>query len=211
MERTLPLYVMLSRTGTTMGKTVRLVTRYGYNHVSVTLDPSFQSWVSFARHVRDIPLAGGFVKETPVRFCATSGPLLVKIYRFDIPESRCAKLAEVFSKAGTGEMKLIYNTYSALGMHFSIPGAYTCLDFVNLVLGKQYRSLRQLDLACTPRLVFAGDLKPLLARWESEQDTYLTRHSPLQVTRRTAGHFARLTWRAIYRHRYSDPLSSALK
>lgn len=211
MERTLPLYVMLSRTGTTMGKAIRLVTRYGYNHVSLTLDPSFQSWVSFARHVRDIPLAGGFVKETPVRFQATKGPLLVKIYRFDIPESRCGQLEAIFSKAGTGQLRLIYNTYSALGLHFSIPGAYTCLDFVNLVLDKRYRSIRQLDLACTPRLVYQGDLKPLLEQWEREADAYLIPHSLLQMTGRTVGHFARLTWRAIHRNCYTDPLATALK
>lgn len=209
MEQTKPLFVMLSKTGTRMGRTIRAFTRYGYNHVSLTLDPSFQSWVSFARYVRDIPLAGGFVKETAVRFRSTNGPMPVKIYRIDVPKVMYERLEELFSKAGTGDRRFIYNTYSALGLHLTIPGAYTCLDFANAVLGKKCRSIRELDQVCAPKLVYMGDLKPLLDAAE-ETDSYLADHSLYQTTRDTLSHFIRLTYRALRPGRYSDPVAEEL-
>ena len=68
MEEFKYLYIMLSRTGTGMGKVIRAFTRNEYNHVSLPLDSSFKRFVSFARYRQDVPLAGGFVAETPQRF-----------------------------------------------------------------------------------------------------------------------------------------------
>ena len=62
MDHTPALYVMLTQTGTWMGKLICLFTHYEFNHVSVSLDPTFRNWVSFARYVRGVPLAGGFVR-----------------------------------------------------------------------------------------------------------------------------------------------------
>ena len=59
------IFILVSQTGTGMAKLIRCVSRYPYNHVSLTLDPSLTKWYSFARYVRDVPLHGGLVSESP--------------------------------------------------------------------------------------------------------------------------------------------------
>ena len=43
MAETKSLYVMISRTDTGVGKLIRRLSRYPYNHVSLSLDPTFKT------------------------------------------------------------------------------------------------------------------------------------------------------------------------
>ena len=207
------LYLMLSHTATGMGKTIRFFTRYEYNHVSLTLDPTFQSWVSFARYVQQVPLAGGFVLETAQRYSSIEGPVPVKIYRVALSESRYQQLLHLFAKAGNPDSGLIYNTFGALatviGCHFSLPGAYTCLDFASTVLGQRFKSIQDLDESMQDQLVFQGDLKDLLHD-EQNDDTYFIKRGFRGGVWDTTVHFARLLNRLIHRSSYEDPLLSEL-
>ncbi|MBQ9168427.1 MAG: hypothetical protein IJX67_08490 [Oscillospiraceae bacterium] len=208
------LYLMLSRTATGMGKTIRLFTRYEYNHVSLTLDPTFQNWVSFARYVQHVPLAGGFVLETAQRFSSIEGPMPVKICRIALSENRYQQLVHLFSKAGDQDSGLIYNTFGALttviGCRFSLPGAYTCLDFASTVLGQQFKSIRDLDEALQDQLVFQGNLKDLLHD-EQNDDTYFIERGFWGGVWDTAVHFTRLINRLIHRSSHEDPLLAELQ
>ena len=70
MRQTRTLYVMISRTTTHMAKFIRKCSRYPYNHVSLTLDPGFKTWYSFARYHKDAPFYSGFIREPVERFLA---------------------------------------------------------------------------------------------------------------------------------------------
>lgn len=207
------LYLMLSQTGTGIGKMIRLVTHYDYNHVSLSLDPNFRHWVSFARYVKGVPLAGGFVKESPERFYACADTIPVKIFRIDITESRHEKLQMLFSRAGRSDCGLIYNTFGAMlnsiGLRFPIPGAYTCLEFAELVLDQSHHSIRALDRCYQDHLIFEGDLQELVADSGSRSGSFFTRRGALGGTKDTLFHFLRLCLRVI-RHKKSDPLSTSL-
>ena len=101
------LYLMISRTPTKMGKFIRIFTRFSYNHVSLSLDPTLQHWVSFARYVQQVPLAGGFVQENAPRFSAMAGSIPVRIYRVELSESHYRGLLTLFAKAGKRSCGLI--------------------------------------------------------------------------------------------------------
>lgn len=99
MAETKSLYVMISRTDTGVGKLIRRLSRYPYNHVSLSLDPTFQTWVSFARYVQNVPLYGGFIVEPAERFLAKGERIDVRIFRLDIPEEQHSRLERLFSMA----------------------------------------------------------------------------------------------------------------
>ena len=202
MEKTYPLYLMLSRTPTGMGKAIRFFTRYGYNHVSLSLDPEFHQWVSFARYVQGVPLAGGFVTESPERYFCAEGPIPVKIFRLDISEQRYQKLQTLFARAGSASSGLIYNTLGALitpiGLHFTVPGAYTCLEFADAVLEESHRSIKSLDICHRSHLIYEGDLRDLVNDSGNRCGSYFVRRGPWGGTVDTTRHFARLCYRLIF-------------
>lgn len=213
MEATKPLYLMLSRTQTYMGKTIRLFTHYGYNHVSLSLDPRFCRWVSFARYAQGVPLAGGFVSESPERYLSSGSSVQVRIFQVNIPLSRYRKLEALFAQADMPNSGLIYNTFGALttpiGLHLTVAGAYTCLEFADAVLGASHRSIRALDRDLLPYLIFDGPLQALVTDSGSRIGPYFVRRGPWGGTVDTTVHFARLCHRLLFGH--FDPVSVVLR
>lgn len=210
MDHTPALYVMLTQTGTGMGKLIRLLTHYEFNHVSVSLDPTFRNWVSFARYVRGVPLAGGFVKETPQRLLSAEGPLPVRILRVDLSDELYQEAARLVANAEQQAPLLIYNTLDALatviGCRFPLPGVYTCLGFAELLLDKQYATIRMLNEDLKDSMVYEGNLKELLGGTTPGDDPYFVKQGILGGTRDTLVHFARLIGRFLHRSSYEDPL-----
>lgn len=204
------LYLMISRTDTGIGKVIRLFTRYEYNHVSLTLDSEFHRWVSFARYVQGVPLAGGFVEESAERFRAMEGPVYVRIYRLELTPERYARLESLFAQAGDPNNGLIYNTFgflaTAFGKRLHIPGAYTCLEFAGTVLERDFGAIRALDRALSPHLIYEGDLKALLAGEPVWDDPYFTRRGLTGGALDTIGHFKKLLVRTVRPGSYRDPV-----
>lgn len=213
MESTRPLYLMISQTGTGIGRMIRAVSRYPYNHVALSLDPDMKQWVSFARYAEDIPLYGGFITEPVERYLAVSQGVQVRIFRLEIEESQARRLEALFAQAGNRDFRLIYNTYDAvlsvLGWKLSIPNAYTCLSFACAVLGLQCRSIREMDRLLAPRLYYQGPLCALVSDSGSREDAYFTPLGLLRGSWRTARHFAVLSGRAFLRHQ-TDMVTSYL-
>lgn len=202
MEHTRTLYVMISHTDTGIGRLIRAVSRYPYNHVALTLDPSFTTWFSFARYARDIPLYGGFISESISRYCSSGRELPVRIFRMEIPAARADRLEALFHLAGNRDYRLIYNTYdamaSALGIRFPIRNAYTCLSFACAVLGMRCRSIRALDSCLQSCLIYDGPLSGIAAADDSRDDAYFSDLGFLRGSWRTARHFAVLSGRVFH-------------
>lgn len=209
-----PLYLMISRTGTGIGRMIRTVSRYPYNHVSLSLDPSLKQWVSFARYAEDIPLYGGFITESPERYLASGQDVQVRIFRLEIEENRAQRLEMLFAQAGSRDFRLIYNTYdaiaAALGRRLPIPNAYTCLSFACAVLELPCRSIRELDSYLTPQLFYQGPLSGLAIDSGNRMDSYFASLGLLRGTWNTAKHFALLSGRA-FRRRQPDLVTGCLQ
>ena len=205
MEKTRSLYLMLSRTGTYTGKVIRLFTHYEYNHVSLSLDPELRQWVSFARYAQGVPLAGGFVTESPERYLCSGGPVQVKIFRIDIPRSRYRKLRMLFAMADQRDSGLIYNTFGAIvtptGCRWYVPGAYTCLEFANAVLRESHSSIRSLEEAHRDNVIFEGDLRTIAPDTGERVGPFFRRRGFWRGTKDTTWHFARLCRRVASRRR----------
>lgn len=193
MEHTSPLYLMISRTDTGMGKLIRTFCRYPYNHISMTLEDSFQCWYSFARYSQDAPLYGGFIRETAERLLSSGKEVPVRIFRVEIPAGQVQSLQELFSQAGKRDYGLVYNTFdavaSSVGRRIPISNAYTCVSFACAVLGLPLRSIRELDQHLTPHLIYEGSLTELICDSGSREDDYFRNLGFLRGSRNTAKHF----------------------
>ena len=173
------LYVMISKTDTGIGNLIRKVSGYPYNHVSMTLDESFRSWVSFARFIQDTPLYGGYIVEPVERFLAKGKTVDIRIFALDLTPGRYEELKQLFSKAGTPDNGYIYNYLELLtlsiGIKCPIRDAYSCLGFSNAVMGTDFRSIRDLDRQLTPHLFYNGTLNDLAPDSGNRSDIYFTR------------------------------------
>lgn len=213
MEHTRFLYLMISQTDTGIGRMIRAVSHYPYNHVSLGLDPTLREWVSFARYAEDIPLYGGFIQEPVERYLASGRDVNVRIFRLSISHERAWQLESLFSQAGNRDFRLIYNTYdaiaSAMGCNLRIPNAYTCLSFACAVLGLRCRTIQEMDVFLTPYLWYSGSLSGLVSDSGLREDAYFTHLGMLRGSWNTARHFAVLSGRA-FRRRQPDLVRSYL-
>lgn len=204
MAETNYLYLMLSRTDTGVGRVIRTISRYRYNHVALSLDPSLRNWVSFARYARDIPLYGGFVREPVERYLASGFDTEVRIFRLEIPEETAQKLAALFTRAGSRDRQLIYNLFdaaaAAFGGRLNIPNAYTCLSFACRVLDVNFRSIREMDAYLAPHLYYEGSLSGLVPDSGCRDDVYFTDLGLIRGSWNTARNVATLSGRAFHRN-----------
>lgn len=211
-RETMALYLMLSRTNTGMGKVIRTFTRGRYNHVSLTLDPELRSFVSFARYVRGVPLAGGFVQEPAERFLCEEGPLPVRVFSVELEPQRERALSGLFGQAGDPDTGLIYDTLGALlttwKIRTHIQGAYTCLGFASAVLGQSFRSLQELEAFLEPYEVFCGDLRSLVTDSGDRTAPFFGHRGFWQGTGDTTVHFARLLGRILGVGKTIDPVQA---
>lgn len=207
MPDTRYLYVMISQTDTGIAQVIRTVSRYPYNHVSMTLDPSLRNWCSFARYHRNAPFYSGFIKEPVERFLADSGDAQVRIFRLEIPKERARRIEQLFLQAGRKETRLIYNYFDAmasvLNRKIAIAGSYTCLSFACAVLGRQYRHIEDLNNALQPHLYYEGSLAQLVPDSGSREDAYFQSIGFTRGNWRSAKQLALVTARLL-RHRRGD-------
>ena len=202
------IYIVFSATPTGMGRIIRKATRNRYNHVSLSLSQDIHKMYSFARLHRAIPLYGGFVAESILRYQSFAGEAKVKICRVEVPEPRFTYLRNYLERLWSEREEYIYNTPAALAslIHLrpAISKAYTCVTFVQGILARyglagvtetDIPTVRALERRLAPYTVYEGPAPASSQDWG--EDAY-----PVQTTTRyavytTARHFGRLALRVL--------------
>lgn len=212
MHQTRTLYVMISRTTTQMAKFIRKCSRYPYNHVSLTLDPDFKTWYSFARYHKDAPFYSGFIREPAERFLA-NGDVDVRIFTVEIAEDHAQRIEQLFLHAGHPKHRLMYNYFDAaasvLGLKIAIAGAYTCLSFSCAILGRQYRRIADLDNALSHGLFYHGSLQALVPDNGHRSDPYFQPIGIVTGSTKSLHQLSIVTYRFV-RHRFGDLVEQKL-
>lgn len=213
MHQTRTLYVMISRTATRMAKFIRHCSGYPYNHVSLTLDPNFRTWYSFARYHKDAPFYSGFIREPVERFLDDGHDVDVRIFSIEIPEEQAQRIEQLFLHAGQPENRLMYNYFDAaasvLGLKIAIAGAYTCLSFTCAILGRQYRRIADLDTALEDGLYYDGKLHALVADNGRRSDPYFRPIGLVTGSAKSLRQFSIVAYRFL-RHRFGDLVEQKL-
>lgn len=205
MGSTHKLYIMISRTHTGIGKVIRKFSGYPYNHVAMTLDPSFKRWVSFARYAKSAPFYGGFIVEPVERYLADGKgeDVQVRIFGLDVEEEQYRRLQELFAMAGQLNSGFVYNLFdivaATVGAKVPIANAYTCLGFARAVLDKDYPDIKTLDMDLQSHMIYEGFLGTLANDTGDRSDMYFAKISFFQGTKHTLRQVATLTSRAVKR------------
>lgn len=206
MEHT--IYIVFSATPTGMGRLIRGATGHRYNHVSLSLSPDIRRMYSFARLHRAIPLYGGFVMESVLRYQSFAGLAQVKICRLDVPEPQFSYLNNYLERLWNEREEYIYNTPAALAslVHLrpAIFKSYTCVTFVQEILARyglagvgeqDAPTIRALERRLAPYAVYQGPVPASPGDWG--EDPYPARTTTRYAAYTTARHFGRLARRAL--------------
>ena len=134
MQSEYHIYIVFSSTPYKMGRFIRMMTHSHYNHIALTTDPSLRELYSFARHYRNTPFYGGFVRETGVRYRYKQRVADIKVCALPVTEDVYRMASENLEQMLSEEEQYIYNLLSAilvpLGFRVRLPNAYTCVEFV---------------------------------------------------------------------------------
>ena len=202
------IYIVFSATPTGMGSLIRKATRNRYNHVSLSLSRDIRKMYTFARLHRAIPLYGGFVVESILRYQSFAGTARVKICRVEVPESQLTYLHNYLERLWSEREEYIYNTPAALAslVHLrpAISKAYTCVTFVQELLSR-YRlagvteadspTVRSLERRLAPYVIYEGPAPAASGDWG--EDPYPVETTTRYAVYTTARHFGRLAKRAL--------------
>ena len=135
------IYIIISRTNTKMGKFIRTVTQYDYNHVSLSLNDTLTPMYSFARYHQDKPFTGGFVEESWLRYLLKDKDIELIIFDIEIEKSVYEKSVELLNRFIASKEEHRYNFVEAIRSYFplnqKVEGTnHTCLSFVVAVLNE---------------------------------------------------------------------------
>ena len=192
---------MISETDTGVGRIIRNLSHYRYNHVSLTTDSTLRTWYSFARFFENAPFYSGFLREPVERFLAKGFPIPVRIFKIEISKEKKRRLQLLFDQAGRWDTGLRYNYYDAVaavfGKKIDIPGAYTCLSFSCAVLEKQFLTIEALNEDLKEFLFYDGNLDDLLCDSGDRHDPYFAHISRTRCFWATACAMGTVTRRLI--------------
>lgn len=163
------LYVVFTSTPYRIGRLIRAVTKNPYNHVSISLDGSPDGMYSYARHYKNTPFYGGFVREYANRYRKELGDTRMKICALPVTEEQYRKTEERFARMTAESDRYPYNLISAFGVpfhrRFLADGSYTCAEFALDVLSavddrfdrKKFYTIREMEQKLDAGKIYEGE------------------------------------------------------
>lgn len=133
------IYVVLTKTNTIFARTIRMYTKTGYSHASISLDDDFNTLYSFSRKYTNNPFIGRFRKENiyeGVFGKCDQLPCLILEKEIDLDQYNIIKNKLLEMENSNYEYK-----YNYLGVFFAIfnkrynsKDRYYCSEFVYYLL-----------------------------------------------------------------------------
>lgn len=128
------IYIVATHMPTFMGKLIRTVTRFYYNHVSFAFCEDLIDLVSFARYHHELPLVGGYVHECNQRI--SKG--IVRVLYCDVDDYQYEEIKQFVDRIEQNPSEYRYNLINAIlsPLHKRIPikNYYTCIEFISEIL-----------------------------------------------------------------------------
>jgi hypothetical protein len=207
------IYIILSSTYTMLGKSIRLITHYKYNHVSLAFNPDLKIMYSFARYCHNNPLVGGFVEESSYRyfFHNKNNKIAIKVFEITISKNRLDEIKNCINKMNQNSDQYIYNTFSTVFHVFHktlrINNSYTCIDFINKILQlgnvieneeAAIASISEIDALLGMYCVYEGFLPHIRHKTGWGKDIYFKKDNKLYICKSTVVHFGKLIRRLVF-------------
>lgn len=180
------IYVMFSSTPFKMGKFIRKITNYEFNHVSVCLHTKEMTMYSFARIFKGHPFYGGFVKESSARFIHNETCAHVKLCAIPVSDTQYNRLKKYVEQMEDDSDKYVYNHLSVIGAVFKkkvkVKDAYTCVEFTTKLLNKsealpqmdknKFYGIRELEETLAQYVVYQGPFENMRLEVNNHGDTF---------------------------------------
>lgn len=133
------IYLVFSKTGTLLSRSIGYVTNSKYTHVSLSFNDSFNNMYSFGRINPNNPLSGGFTIESLSKgvFKKFSNARCL-VYKIKVNNEQLDLLHHELDKFITSDLTYKYNFLGLFGVLFSKPiereSHYFCSQFVSTLL-----------------------------------------------------------------------------
>ncbi len=180
------IYVIFLQTPFKIGKLIRFVTNYKYNHTSISFSENADVLYSFARYNKNSPFVGGFLEESPLRYIKdTDKRTCVKVFKINLEDKYYNCVKSYIEDIKNNKSEYMYNLFSAmlypLHKQVKIKNAYICIEFViNVlkianVLPEDYKSKYSFSLLAkdlNEYKIYEGDINSILSNNIYEGDVF---------------------------------------
>lgn len=185
MEKKHNLYVLLTSTPLKTGKFIRKMTKFEYNHCSISFDDDFKTLYSFSRKHKNATFYAGLVQESSLRYTIENQETKVQIFKIPLTKKTYTKIKKYLNKLKKHENEYIYNYLSIFTYLFhkkiKVKKAYTCCEFTVHILKdfcrmtniekNGYCSVKELSQHLTEYLIYEGTFDVNNTSWY--EDKYL--------------------------------------
>ena len=145
-QKTYPVYVLLTHTGTFLSNAIKMVTKKAYSHASISFDETLEEMYSFGRKYKDNPLIGTFVSENIKSglYADVSDTASYSLYVTFVTKPQLDSMKKRLARFQEDGVKFKYSFKGLinyrLGKESDSTDAFFCSQFVDHVLsaGKQY-------------------------------------------------------------------------
>lgn len=129
------IYVVISRTPTSMGKIIRRFLKGKYNHASISLDEGLSQIYSFCRLSISNPLVGGIIRESAFTLSmGIEGDVPINVYRIPVTLKQYELINKFIYDVYNDTEIYYYNFLQAIGLisnkKHTIYKTYICSEFV---------------------------------------------------------------------------------
>lgn len=209
MNKKYNLYVLLTKTPLRTGKLIRKVTKFEYNHCSLSFDKDYKTLYSFSRKYKNATLYAGLVKESSLRYTIDEENTMVQIFKIPLQPKTYRKLKKYLKELEKHEQEYIYNYFSILTYVFHkmvrISKAYTCCEFTVHILrdyckldelkNKEYCSIKELSKRLEKYKIYEGIFNFENNSWN--EDKYLDSLNVFYKSYKIVGLFSILILRFV--------------
>lgn len=132
------LYIILSRTNTKVARTIRMVAKQKYSHVSISLEDDFSHIYAYGRPQHNAFLIGGLVEESLDRYTLRKdNPIPIKILKFKINDYQYMWIKNKINTM-LRNPEYMYNLYSIITYPITkgifVKNAFTCVEFAVYIM-----------------------------------------------------------------------------
>ena len=164
------VYILFFTTTTGIGKMIRAVTNYKYNHVTFSLDKNLDNMYSFSRYKKNVPFVGGFTQESKLRY-AGDNRVKIKVCKIEVSKQKYNDIKQYIKELESNHDEYLYNLFSAvtfpLKKQVKIKNSYICVEFVMHLVNKfklvenfdenRFYTIKEFDNLLSDKCIYEGD------------------------------------------------------
>jgi len=132
------IYVVFSATPYKTGKTIRMITRTEYNHVSLALNSSLDVLYAYSRYYENTTFYGGFTEESLMRYQCKKDDSRIMVCELPVSKEQYELLLTKIEEIKANREDYIYNFISMFAAPFGrsvkLENSFTCIEFVCMLL-----------------------------------------------------------------------------